>query len=260
MTTRGFVLFLMCAALGAQTSIAPPHLGFVEDRAQQVRPAYGVAGNFILGQAVTIAAISEAYSGSLGLLKTNSAVVAFDATGSTLAQVDAASGPALFCFTADASVAMVYVTSDRSLIAWNGKAFVPVAASLPAAGRVVALGCRTSSEVSLFVTRGAVREADEVWRIDVSLDTGAVLSQARLAGVSAPMLALPSGDLVSSDANGVSILRTNGSSVRLPGALPERFALQQMSRDWVEAADLASGARFAIHTAAGREAVYRLPE
>ena len=74
-------IFLLSAGAWAQPAIAPPQLGFIEDSARALRPAYGLAGNFILGPAVAGNIVSAAFSGSIGLLKTDSSLAAFDSHG-----------------------------------------------------------------------------------------------------------------------------------------------------------------------------------
>ena len=74
--TKIAALLLASAGAWAQPAIAPPSLGFVEDSARSLRPAYGLAGNFILGPSVAGKIVSEAFSGSIGLLKTDSSLAA----------------------------------------------------------------------------------------------------------------------------------------------------------------------------------------
>ena len=84
----------------AQPAIAPPRLGFVQDSAHTLRPAYG-AGGQLHSRTVRVPAtiVSEAFSGSIGLLKTDSSLAAFDSQGKLLASMDAPGGPALFAFS-----------------------------------------------------------------------------------------------------------------------------------------------------------------
>ena len=253
-------LFLSPASVWAQSGIAPPLLGFVQDGSRAVRPAFGVSGSFILGPSVTLASagqiVSEAFSGSLGLLKTDSSLAAFNSQGKVLASIDVPPGPALFAFSPSGSTAISYIASDKSLIEWRGSAFAPVSFSCDVGSdTVLAIAFPTPFEATLIVQRNA-----GLWEVHVPLGAAGALSQNALPGVHAPLLALPSGDLVYSDAAGIVVRRTDASEVHLTASLPASFSLQQMNQDWVQLTDLAGSARFAIHAAPGREGFYRLPE
>lgn len=239
-------VILSVAAAWAQPAVAPPQIGFVQDNAGLVRPLYGVAGNFVLGPSVAGKIVSEAFSGSLGLLKTDSSLAAFNSQGKQLASMNAAPGPALFAFSTAGVTALAYLASSNALIEWNGSAFTRLAADT--AGTVLAIAFPAPFEASLIVQRDHT-----VWQMNGG-------SQTALMGVHAPLLALPSGDLIYRDGEKLSLRRTNASEVRIAATLPETFSLQQMNRDWVQLTDLNSSARFAIRTTPGREGFYRLPE
>src|SRR3984885_6223836 len=124
-------LFLSPASVWAQPAIAPPRLGFVEDSTRALRPAFGVSGSFILGPSVTLAnaagqIVTEAFSGSFGLLKTDSSLAAFSSQGKILGSIDAAPGPAFFAFSPNSATALAYIASSKALIEWRGTAFAPV--------------------------------------------------------------------------------------------------------------------------------------
>jgi hypothetical protein len=248
---------LLSPSLWAQPAIAPPNLGFVEDSARALRPAYGLAGNFILGPSVATKIVSEAFSGSIGLLKTDSSLAAFDSHGKLLASMNSAHGPAIFAFSPSGATALAYIASGNALVEWRGAAFAPLAFNYQEAGAdaVLAIAFPTPFEASLIVQR-----KDTIWELNFPLGAVGTASQKALAGVRAPLLALPSGDLIYSDAGGIVVRRTDASEVHVAASLPASFSLQQMNQDWVQLTDLHSNARFAIRTAPGREGFYQLPE
>ena len=248
---------LMLPSAWAQSAIAPPLLGFVEDSASALRPAYGVSGNFILGPSVASKIASVAFSGSIGLLKTDSSLAAFDSAGHLLASLDVASGPALFAFSPAGTTALAFIASSNELVEWRGSAFAPLEFhdKEVAASAVLAIAFPTPFEASLIVQR-----KDTVWELNVPLGAVGIGSQKALIGVRAPVLALPSGDLVYRDAAGIVVRSPDGSDVHIAAPLPQSFSLEQMNQDWVQLTDLNSSKHFAIHTAAGREGFYQLPE
>jgi hypothetical protein len=241
------------AALSAQ-SIQPPQVGFASGAGGSLRRLYGVAGNFILGSALRENVLSQAFSGSLGLLKTATALQAFDAQGRILATLDAAPGPALIAFTPGGLSALVYLPGSDALIQWQDNRFetLPVR---PAPDNVVALAFPDVFEASLFVQRG-----DTIWELRLSLRRPGPLSQRALPGVTAPLLALANGSLLFSDPNGLVLRRPDNSELHLATSLPAGFSLQQMSGDWIQLSDRNSARRWAVRISPGREAVYQLPE
>jgi hypothetical protein len=254
--------FLLSQGAWAQPAIAPPTLGFIEDGAHALRPAYGLAGNFILGPRLASNVVSTAFSGSVGLGKTDSSLIAFDSQGRLLGSMHAPPGPALFAFSPSGVTALAYFASSNSLVEWRGSAFAPLSVDCGAdrADTVVAIAFPSPFEASLVVERTVAQGAGEIWQLHLPLGAVGSLSENALAGVRAPVLALPSGDLVYADKSGMVVRRINATEVRIAARLPAIFSLQQMTRDWVQLSDLNSSARFAIHTATGHESFYRLPE
>src|SRR5580698_8136489 len=146
----------------AQPAIAPPQLGFVQDSASALRPVYGVTGSFILGSPLDVKIVSEAFSGSIGLLKTDSSLTAFDSAGKRLASIDAASGPALFAFSPAGNTALAYIPSSNSLIEWRGSVFAPVPAKYEEPDTVLSIAFPTPLEAALMVQR-----KDTIWELNL---------------------------------------------------------------------------------------------
>jgi hypothetical protein len=269
MTKAFFLTLLAWAGAGAQ-SIAPPQLGFVVDGASVLRPAYGLAGNFILGPSVGSQIASAAFSGSVGLLKTDSSLAAFNSQGALLGSMKATPGPALFGFSPSGATALVYLESIHELVEWRGAGFAPVSVSCDEvrSDAVLAIAFPTPFEAVLIVQKSAMSGPqrpkdsswDDIWEIHLPLGAAGSASQNALVGVRAPVLALPSGDLIFAGADGIVVRRPGAAEVHLAASLPANFSLQQISQDWVELRDLTGSARYAIHTTPGREGFYQLPE
>jgi hypothetical protein len=246
------VALSMVASAAAQ--IRPPQLGFAGAADGTLRPVYGVAGNFILGPPVVGHVISLAFSGSLGLLKTDSTLVAFDGQGKVLATTNTAAGPALFAFSLDGDTALAYVASSSSLIEWSAGRFEAVPLR-PEPDIVLAVALPNPLEASVIVQR-----EDGIWEARFSFTQASPASQRALVGVTAPLLPLASGELVFSDTNGIVLRKADNSEVHIPARLPAKFSLQQMDSEWVQLSDLATARRFAIRVLSGHEGLYQLPE
>jgi hypothetical protein len=252
---KWITLFVAAASAFAQHAIAPPQIGFIRDASFSLRPVYGITGTFILGQSISRRILSQAFSGSVLLLKSDSSLAALNPEGKLLASAEVSGGPALFAFSPGGDTALAYIASSNSLVEWQGGVFAPLALH-PGTDAVVAIAFPDALTATLIVQRSA----DALWEVRVPLRGFGTLAESALAGVHAPVLALPSGDLVYADAGGIVVRRATGADVHISAALPASFTLQQMNREWVELADTKTSARFAIRTSPEREGIYRLPE
>jgi len=250
-----FALTLVTAAC-AQPALAPPQVGFIQDSENALRPVFGIAGNFILGDAISQGITSSAYSGSLVLLKTDSAIVATDVQGQVLQSMDAPPGPALFALYKDGSPAFAYLESVNLLFEWCGSGFQMVRfdGNLFLADSVLSIFAPDALHVGFLVRRGG-----DLLDVRIAVDSGESDSQATINGVTAPALILASGDIVYADADGLVIRRADASEVHLNAQLPSGFSLAQMGAGWVALTDFGSGAQFAVRVTPGREGIYTLP-
>jgi hypothetical protein len=241
----------------AQTSLTPPQVGFMRDAADSLRPVYGIAGNFLVGDPVAIGVISAAHSGSYGWVKTSSTVAVIDKAGAIVATSTVADGPALFAFTRTGEPALAYLPASNQLRTWKAGAFTAVSfdAAILAANSVLAVAAPDSGHAAMIVQRD-----DGLWDVRVQLATSEIDAQTALLGVAAPVLMFASGDLVYSDADGIVLRKPDGSERHIIARLPSSFAFQQMGIGWVQLQDLAGGQQFAFRIAQNREQSYQLPE
>jgi hypothetical protein len=227
----GAAMALWAQPAGAQPALSPPQIGYIQDGGNSLRPVYGIAGNFVLGDATASGVISAAFSGSFGLVKTDSAVYAIDRQGQVLAGVDAPAGSALFAFSRSGAPAFAYFVDANVWMTWDGQTFQPLSIDLTAFGpaAVLSVGSPNDGEAAIVLQRD-----DGLWDLRVLLATSEVTSQTAILGVSAPLLLLASGDLIYSDANGIVIRTSDGQEKHIAAPLPESFVLQQMGDAWVE--------------------------
>lgn len=255
---KAILAFLsLSALLYAQPALDPPRIGFVQDSRHAVYPVNGLAGNFLLGEAAWRGIVSAAFSGSFGLLKTDSKLLAVDRRGKTLGSVDAPPGPALFAFAHDGSPALAYLPESRTLLVWREGSFAPVRLDpvLPGSGKVLAIGLADARQAALVVER-----EDGLWELRVRLATAGVTSQVALIGVTGPLLLLANGGLIYAETGAVVLRNPDGPEKRIPARLPSKLAFQQMGGDWIAVRDLAGRRAFAVCVTGGREQSYVLPE
>src|SRR5579872_4141937 len=119
-----FLLVVLNAS--AQPTLAPPHVGYMQDMAGAIRPVDGLAGNFLIGETVASGVISSAFSGSFGWIKTDSALAVTDGSGRVLGASEAPSGPALFAFSRSGKPALAYLPGSAALLRWDGATLSPL--------------------------------------------------------------------------------------------------------------------------------------
>jgi len=252
MKSRIALLSLLSTAVWAQHALAPPEVGYMLDSHSHVYPVNGLAGNFLVGRTTTSGVISAAFSGSFRLLKSDSALTVINQQGRRVARMDAPPGPALFAFSANGSPAVAYFTQSKTLCVWDGREFQPG----PAFDQAVLSISALSSSLGEFV----IERGGELWELQVELATGAIVSQAALPGIAAPVLMLAGGGLLYRDSRGLVLRRSDGTQKLIAAKLPANLALSQMGKAWIQLTDLATGRLSALSIAPGHEAYYLLPE
>ncbi len=244
---RALLALLSISAAWAQTSLAPPQVGFIRDSGNALRPVYGIAGNFVLGPAASTGVVSAAFSGSFGWVKTDSTLLVTDRLGQALTSMDAPAGPALFAFSQDGAPSLALFAGTNALIQWNAGTFQQVATLY--ASTVVSIASPDVDHAALVVQRD-----DGLWDVRLLLATGETVSQTALPGLRAPVLMLATGDFVYTDADGVVVRKTDGVELHICTPLPESFAFQQMGDGWIQLG------KYVVRITAGREQSYALPE
>ncbi len=248
-----YLVSLSFVWVAAWAQLAPPQVGFIQDGHGQIHIVNGLSGNFVVGAAVSSGIISAGYSGSFGLLKSDSALIVVDQHGHGVASVVAPDGPALFAFAADGSPALAYFEQSKTLLVWDGHTFRPEGPQGIQAPLAIAT---LSSRQAEFI----VQRDTGLWQLGVEIATGAIVSQTAIPGVTAPVLMPASGGVVYRDAQGVVVRRPDGSEKHIAAHLPESLTFSQMGTGWIQVTDLATGRLSAVNIQPGHEQFYLLPE
>ncbi len=254
---KGFLLCLaIAAAVCAQPAIAPPQIGFIQDSSNALRPVIGIAGNFLLGDPTQTGLTAAAFSGSSGIVKTDSSLLAIDRQGHVIASTDAPSGSALFAFSRSGAPSFVYLIYANAWMVWDGQQFQPAAFDLSAFDSpvVISVASPNDGEAQIVLQRD-----DGLWDVRLQLADGSVTSQSAIPGVTAPMLALATGNLIYRDGDGLVLRKPDGSELHIPAQLPPNIAFQQMGDGWIQIRDLDTSNQFAVRITEGREQFYQLP-
>ena len=246
------LLPLATMAASAQSGLIPPQLGFISASDHSMRPVLGLPGNLLLGSPAATNVDFVEWSGTLGLVKTGSALIAFDGAR-VLGSLNTAPEPALFAFRADGFSALVLLVQSGALYAWTGKEFEPLAYRAQSlGGNPLAIGAPPSGGVDVIVQRD-----DGLWQLGISAQ-GDVQSQSALPGIQPPVLLQNDGALFYS---------TKTTLVVRPGKGRERsialgIAIGEMH--WMGRGCIRSGRRLQAASSQfesrGSEKITQLPE
>lgn len=251
---KAFLLALSMAPVTmlAQPLLAPPQIGFIQDSGNALRPVNGIAGNFVLGDSTVGNVEAVSFSGSFGILKTYSTLSVVDRQGRVIATQDAPAGPALFAFSRTGVPALVYLPEANALLQWTDGAFQAV--PLDPQTNVVSIAAVEAGQAAFILQRD-----DGLWDVRIRLFTGEVISQTALAGVTAPVIMMATGNLIYADANGIVVRKPDGSEKHIDAQLPPTFGFQQMGDGWIQLRDLATTQQYAVRLTDGKEQFYVLP-
>ncbi len=258
-TTRCFLLLLLGVGLCcAQPPLAKPHIGYVMDRQGSLRRLYGTAGNFILGEVLSAENISFAGSAIGALVKTPTEVIWLAAGGEVNNCWPAPPGEAQFAFEPAGSGAFVFFPEKPVLMHIAGGRLEAVPLDIERlAGSVVAMAAPGQGVAELAVRRG-----DETWLVTVSPESGEIIDERLLAGVSGPVHLLDGGVLYSGRSELVWRSRRGIEKTFPLDAAIEWFAT--LGAGWVAVSAKADGAAvstlYGLRLEEGREGIYQLPE
>jgi hypothetical protein len=222
MISRAAALISFTAIAVAQPGgLTVPRIGMVRGEDGAVRAVLGVAAGFQLGgRAAAAGAISAAFSGTAGVVKTADELLIVDEQGNVGARHAAPPGPVLAAFRADGSIARLHFAAIDET--------------------VVALGETTS------VVR---RDGGYFW-LDGDGDG------LRLDGAAEPMAMLAGDRLVHHVEGGLAVRRRDRPELRI--ALDdEPRRIEPMGRGWIHV--IAGGRSLALKIDGDRAAVHELP-
>src|SRR5258708_38533019 len=96
---KAFLIALSIAPVALWAQLATPQIGFIQDSGNALRPVYGIAGNFVLGNSAAAGLQAASFSGSFGMLKTASTLIVIDRQRQVVVSQHVPAGPALLAFS-----------------------------------------------------------------------------------------------------------------------------------------------------------------
>lgn len=250
------MVLLVWAATGSpQSGIVPARLGFVKDSANSVRPVFGLAANFVVGDPLITGVQAAAFSANNGLVKQENILLLVDVAGRPLCRWRVPSGPAVFAFSVDGREAVAFFPETPELLRLHKCRALTIAADpQELAGEVLSVAVFGKNRLAFVVRREAV-----VWLLEVSLRSGRVERETILPGVSPPVLLRHDGTLVFGD--GAELV------IRKPEAIEQRLslgsaatALEEIGDGWIHVTTESPPGNSALRLSEDRAEMYVLPE
>ena len=224
---KAFLIALSIAPVALWAQLATPQIGFIQDSGNALRPVYGIAGNFVLGDSAAAGVQAASFSGSFGMLKTRSTLIVIDRQGQVVASQDAPAGPALFAFSRTGAPALAYLPDANVLLQWLDGVFQQVPLDSPT--NVLSIASIDAGQAAFILQRD-----DGLWDVRILLSTGEMISQTLLLGITAPALMLATGEVIYGDANGIVVRKPNGVEKHIDTQLAPTFAFQQIGEGWIQ--------------------------
>ena len=223
-----FLLSIFAAGIAYGQSFSPPLVGMARDETNRLRPVYGMAGNFIAGQAAGDEVVSMAFSGKAGIAKTETQLLLLDESGVAVTRYPAPPGTALFAFGADGMPAFCYFESTGEL--W-----------------------RIAANTLDPVKTAELEQDDEALALSAVDGLVRLISRKTLGQTDGPVLAI-AGGLLRAAGKGL-LWQPDGASQIEISIAGEVRSLEQIGDGWVRVA--ASEGDFALRIPTGM--LYRLP-
>lgn len=256
---RALVFLTLCGICAvAQPKFGAPLMGVARDGQKQIRLVDGVAGNFVLRDAIGGKALNWAFAGR-GLVKTDRELLVVGATGAVIRRRGTLSGDAVLSpeaafFPATGALWQIGAEKDRA---------TQVAPEV-VAGTVMALGPLDAGSVRMAVCRG-----DQLWLLIVDATNGAIRHEMAVGGAIGGAACRParvgslvvmSDRLLLATAQELLVQTAAGSERRIPisGNPAARPEIHRTGEQWIEVESAGSMALM-VRLTAENEKLYRLP-
>jgi len=250
-------LLLACASFArTESNLGAPVVGMTRDSLGQLRPVYGVAGNFVLRDAIPETALNWAFDGKGGLVKTDAELLTLDRAGKVTGRRAMPRGNAIL----SAGAAFLPATSELWLIGAHPDRQIRIEPDA-LGGDVVALGTPDGRSAPLAVCR-----ASRVWLVTVDVTSNAITGETLAPGLigdqgCAGALLWLEGNFLLARARDLIIQTAAGDERHLPLAAGPNGAQPEMHRAgerWVQVEVPGALSKLVLVTSAGGK-LYRLP-
>jgi hypothetical protein len=204
-----FCLLLTAGMMNAQGPLVPPVVGLLHRADGALRPLFGVRGNYLLGDRISEDVESAAFAGSLGLIKTSTALILAGPGGEPVARYTTSPGPAILGVSNSREEAAAWLPASGELVVWSGGR--RVATQRAALDRVVAVAPAGGDSVLV-----AVAEDGGVRLLNLRRRRRMTLEREFLPGLQAPVWIDSGGSVICAQGNQLYYRDPHGAGATLP--------------------------------------------
>jgi hypothetical protein len=254
---RNLILLMALGAGGVWAQLTPPLAGMSLDENGAVRPLYGVAGNFVLGDLRLSDVQSLAFAGPSGLAKTADSLVLLDPDGQITQTWPAPAGPALCGFNRAGMPSLCYFRDAGQWWTWFSSGPKPIEAP-SINGVVLAVSPLTAGNGPGSRARLLLSREDGIWLAALTLDSGNVSLDRWLA--TGPVAASLTSDGKPILADGSDLLlpdpQTGDQRIALPAPAS---SIDLLGAGWLRVGQPDGAPPLAVRLTDGDSKVFRIP-
>jgi hypothetical protein len=265
---KTILLFMVCAVCSpAESNFHAPLVAVARDDLKQLRMVYGLAGNFILKDAIAKDVLIWTFSGSGGLVQTRSALLLLDTNGRITRSIKVPEGPMLLASGTASVPALYFSSANFQLRQVRAETDQQVTLDPDAlAGNVVALRAVSRSRAEVAVCRDS-----DLCLLTVKLSDGSVEREIAIGGATGAAACGPAktaavllmnGSVIVADAKDLIIQSAGGIERRVKlnrhGKSDGAFQIRQAGDGWI-AVDSERQSSWLIRITGAGEGIYRLP-
>jgi hypothetical protein len=172
------ICFAITASVAAHGQVVAPSVGYVRYANGDVRPIYGLPGNYIVGDSVLTSADAVGFSDAGGVLSTGGTLVLMDSKLARVATADVHESSVLLRIDRSIETAVAWLPESQVVLHWNGKSLSAVSVSSIVGGDTVTSVRKLDPNTASFV----VSKPDRTMALyRLSLLTGELKSSIPLA-------------------------------------------------------------------------------
>jgi hypothetical protein len=227
---RAVIFLAMCTIPSiAGSNLSAPLVGIARDSQKQLRPVSGLAGNFVLRGAIDGKASNWAYSGSVGLVKTDTDLLMLDADGNVTRRQSAPQTDVIL------SPDSAFFPDTGELWHANRAVWIEPGAI---SGKVVALGMASRRGIEMAICR-----ANHLWLLTLDVKTGAIMREAAPGGAIGEQACQPAREdslpllndrLLFVNAHQLITQTTAGDERHMDIPASHRAQIHRAGEDWVQ--------------------------
>lgn len=248
------VLLAIASLLSGQVNT--PAVGYVRYPDSSVHTVYGLQGNYVVGENFLDSVEAASFSDAGALLSKSGSLLLLQSTLATVSSIEIPQPASVVHLDRDLTTAIAWLPSSHTLIHWNGKSFLTIAGpDLPVGSRVTSVRKLGESEASLL----AVRPDSTIFRYVVSLETGAFVSSAPLAGASVFAFE-DSARILCFVQHKLTVMSLSGEVLKsFSATVDEDLTIEYAASHCLHLSSKAGGREWLLHTAGNDFQLFQLP-